>query len=89
MQANNVDNVDIEVVTCRLNGAPAPLARSVPSLVAHEAQPIPDLERIAQQGFRIYTYPVHDNRFNSRKGDYKEFVVWTRCAQPPIFPKCQ
>jgi hypothetical protein len=86
MQANNVD---IKLVTCRPNGAPAPPACSGPSLVAHEAQPIPDLERIAQQGFRISTYPVHDNRFNPGKGEYKEFVVWTRCAQPPIFPKCQ
>jgi hypothetical protein len=79
-------SVDIKLVTCGPNGAPAPPACSAPSLVAHEAQPIPDLERIAQQGFRISTYPTHDNRFNPKRGEYEEFVVWTRCANPPIFP---
>jgi hypothetical protein len=79
-------SVDIKLVTCRPNSAPAPPACSAPSLVAHEAQPIPSLERIAQQGFRISTYPTHDNRFNPSKGEYEEFVVWTRCADPPIFP---
>jgi hypothetical protein len=49
-------------------------------------QPIPDDGLIAQQGFRISTYPTHDNRFNPSKGEYEEFVVWTRCADPPIFP---
>jgi hypothetical protein len=41
---------------------------------------------LAEQLFRIKTYPTHDQRFNPATKEYEEFVVWTRCAKPPVFP---
>jgi hypothetical protein len=80
--------VNIKLVTCRPNGAPNPPSCSTPSLVAHENQPIPFIfpAGLAEQLFRISTYPTHDQRFNPSTKEYEEFVVWTRCAKPPVFP---
>lgn len=80
-----VEQANIKLVTCTPNGAPNPPTCSLPSVVAQEKQPIP-FSAIAEQGFRMDTYPTHDQRFNPATGQYEEFVVWTRCAVQGIFP---
>lgn len=73
---------DIKYVSCTPNGAPNAPTCSAPSEVFLETQPVVGF--LAENDFRVFTYPTHDQRLNG--GAFEEFIAWSRCKVPPFIP---